>query len=152
MPAELTDLRERVRAAGDGGLTVPADELVERLGGPERADRLLQRSGLHAEPRVTRAEDAVVLAEDAGYAVQGALAAGLLAVLVGLGQALVYAGIFAVATAVSVALLIMRWPRVDALVPHVVPRGRRTGVVVTAAVVVVAGIVVAVPAKLIRGA
>lgn len=148
----ISDLRSRVEAAGESGLPVSAEELADALGGRERAERALQRHGVHSDPRLDRGAPESTLRPDAGYAAQGTLGVGLAAVAVGLLKATVYGVIFGTATAIAIAIITLRWDLVDARVPARIPRGRLTGALVAVACVVVLGIVLAVPARVFRGA
>jgi hypothetical protein len=155
------DLRRRILDTPDARIVTTRDELLAQLDAngstpdPEvlEADRLAQavlvHHGIEARPPLPDAEPGqeIDLRVSQRFAIQGAIAVAVAALVVGYAGRPLYGLILVLAAGTGIALLATRGASVDRAVPGWLPRGRMLGVLVAAVPVVLAGLLVVVPLR-----
>jgi hypothetical protein len=155
------ELRRRIDEAPDHQLVLPRAELLALLPAPalngdaqlgvtggRYAQSLLAQHGVRVFPSLTAAaSDAVRLEQTPAYALQGAVAVALPAVLVGLREYWAYGLIFLVTGVIAVALVGLGFDALQRRSPDWLPTGRLLGAAVALALLVVATVVFALPIR-----
>jgi hypothetical protein len=158
--AAARELRRRVLNASGHTLTLPRDELValfrpgsngsvDPMEAAEFAQAIITQHGLVAQPAVQDAEPnaAVRLVASRSYALQGAIAAVVVAAVLGYAGRPLYGLLMGAAAAIGVAVLIWRFDWLDSVVPRSVPRGRLLGLLVTVPLSVIVFLAVVEPLR-----
>jgi hypothetical protein len=138
------ELRRRVLEASGGVLTLPRDDLValfrpgsngqtDPVEAAEFAQAIITQHGLVAQPSVPDADRnaAVRLVASRSYALQGAIAAVVVATVLGYAGRPLYGLLMGAAGVIGVTLLLWRFDWLESTVPASVPRGRLLGLLVT---------------------
>jgi hypothetical protein len=166
-------LRTRAAAAGDAGLSLRVADLLELLPLPyepeplpddatdeeiaeaERepldfAEDVLKRHGVRCRPAPgdVGPDGVVVLRPSNRYAIQGALAIGILALAAGAATSTIALAVFLPVVAIGAWLAWAQIDRLDRWTPRIVPRGRILGALLMIVLLAVASILVVQPGRL----